>query len=257
MKKKYPVPKGNIEYKRLKKKTDLIKLCADFYLLYTMKALGAEKAKTEEGFLESRKKFLEDLDEAFSETADELEKLFLAYFPLAVATELQNSEEIKSSDKTIAKLAGDFLDDIPGDHREILGYLEKEVFDCPKALSFFSSAKTVFGKLKWESGYGGKKWADIADTAYMRLSGAIDRVLFIDRAFDIQHHGGHIFDKCDNINYSDEELNAVLIVKSESSLERIKKFTKEYASVYINNLFKRGNVFKWWKEEEKNGEEKK
>ena len=251
MKKKYPKPTGKIEYERLNKKTDLIKLCADFYLLYTMKALGEDKSKHGEGFLKSREKFLKDLEEALQKITDELEKLFLAYFPLAVITEFQNKEEIKAPENKIEKISNGFIEKIPEDDDELLKYLERKVPNCERALEFFVMAKSIFGKLKWESGYGGKKWADIADTAYMRLSGSIDSVIFIDRAFDIKHHGGPIFDKCDNIIYSDEELNSVLTIKSASSLEHIKKFTKKYASNYIENFFKRGNKFGWWKEEEK------
>lgn len=256
MKKKYPAPKGKIEYERLKKKIDLIKLCADFYLLYTMKNLAEDRLKNGERFLKSREKFLKDLEGALQEVTEDLEKLFLAYFPIAVISELQNKDEIKASEKKIEQVSKGFLEEIPEDKDELLKYLEKEVSSCEKALEFFGMAKSAFGKLKWESGYGGKKWADIADTAHMRLSGDIDSIVFLDRAFDIQHHGGHIFDKCEHTACSDEELNSVLTIKSASSLEKIKKFTKKYASKYVDGLFKRGNVFKLW-EEEDNGTEKK
>lgn len=254
MKKKYPKPAGKIEYARLKKKTDLIKLCADFYLLYAMKTIGEDRSKNAEGFLRSREEFSKDLTKSFDEAADELGKLFLAYFPLAVLTELQNKDEIKASEKKIEKVSNGFLESIPENEDELLKYIEKEIPTCAKALEFFGTAKSVFGKLKWESGYGGKKWAQIAETARMRLSGEIDTTIFVDTAFNIEHHGGHIFDKHGNIRCDGRKLNAVLCVKRDSSIERMKKLTKKYASNYVESFFNAGNRLGWWQEEEKNGE---
>jgi len=243
-------PKGKINYDLLKKKTDLICLCADFYLLTAMKNIADMESEGGRNFIKWREEFAEMLTKAHQEVAGELEKIFLAYFPVAVASELQNKDEIKTAEKKVEKIAGTLLEGIPDNDDELLPYLEKNVATCESALSFFESAKLAFGKLKWESGFGGKKWAQIADTAAMRLSGKIDIVTFVDTAFNIEHHGGHIFDKHENIRCDGRKLRAVLMIKRDETLPRMEKLIgKKYASSSIKKLFQVGAKFNWWKEE--------
>lgn len=253
-KKTYPKPKGKIEYDRLKKKIDLINLCTDFYLLNAMEHIASREYEGGRAFVKWREEFFERLRQAYEELTSELEAILLAYFPLAVASELQNKDEIKTPEKKVEKIAGTLLEGIPEDDNELLPYLEKNVATCEKALSFFEHAKAAFGKLKWESGYGGKKWAQIADKAAARLAGEIGDVTFIDTAFNIEHHGGHIFDKHENIRCDGRKLRGVLTIKRDESLARMEKLIgKKYASSYVKKLFEIGTKFNWWKEE-KNGE---
>lgn len=260
-KKTYPKPKGKIGYDLLKKKTDLINLCADFYLLNNMKHIADLESEGGRTFIRWREEFAERLTKFYEETVERLEAVFLAYFPFAVASELQNKDEIKTPEKKAAKIAGTLLEGIPDDGGELLPYLEKNVATCESALSFFGSAKTAFGKLKWEKGYGGKEWADIADLAVRRLAGEIGDATFIDTAFNIEHHNGHIFDKHENIRCDGRKLKGVLTIKRDETLSRMEKLIgKKYASAEVKKLFKIGSNFKWWKEEEngeKSAEEKK
>ncbi len=210
-------------------------------------------ADTEAGggraFLKSREKFLEDIRKIHGESTDDLENLFLAYFPVAVVSELQNKNHIKDSEKKVVKISGDFVEKTSEDGDALKSAKEKAP-TCEKAIFFFESAVIVFGKIKWNSGFGGKQWEQIAKTALMRLKGEIDPVTFIDTAFNIQHHNGHIFDKHENLDCDDEKLNSILSIKRDSSLPKMKKLTKKYASNYIEKLFARGKQFDWWQEEE-------
>lgn len=254
-KKNIPKPNGKINYDLLKKKTDLIKLCADFYLLTAMKHIADMESEGGNAFIKWREEFVKVLTEIHQETTLELEAIFLAYFPLAVASELQNKDEIKTPEKKVEKIAGTLLEGIPDDDENLLPYLEKNVATCEAALSFFGSAKIAFGKLKWESGFGGKKWEQIADKAAMRLDGKIDAVTFVDTAFNIEHHGGHIFDKHENMRCDGRKLRGVLTIKRDESLPRMEKLIgKKYASGSVKKLFGIGTKFNWWKEE-KDGEE--
>ncbi|OGF62917.1 hypothetical protein A2926_02330 [Candidatus Giovannonibacteria bacterium RIFCSPLOWO2_01_FULL_44_40] len=248
--KKIDKPKGNINYDLLKKKTDLIGFCTDFYLLVAMKHIADMESEGGRAFIKWREEFVKNIGEVYEEVVEELEKIFLAYFPLAVASELQNKDEIKTPDKKVEKIAWTLLEGIPDDDDKLLQYLEKNVATCESALSFFKSAQIAFGKLKWESGFGGKKWEQIADKAAMRLAGKIDKVTFVDTAFNIEHHGGHIFDKHENIRCDGRRLRAVLAIKRDETISRMEKLIgKKYASSSVKKLFQIGTKFNWWKEE--------
>lgn len=47
----------------------------------------------------------------------------------------------------------------------------------------------------WSSGYGGTKWANIANTLYMYEKGEITEHAFIDTCWGLQHNGGIYFNK--------------------------------------------------------------
>ena len=47
----------------------------------------------------------------------------------------------------------------------------------------------------WNGGYGGAKWATIADTLYMYETGKITQNSFIDTCFGLQHNNGNYFNK--------------------------------------------------------------
>lgn len=247
---KFPKPKGAIKYDSLKKRTDISILCANFYLLTAMLNIAENKAAEGNAFLKSREKILEDIRSEQGECAKNLENLFLAYFPYAVYSELQNTDSIAYSSEKPEKTVANLMDSIQKNIDADIGEEVKKIAPtCEKAKSFFLAAKAAFGQLRWKSGFGGKKWAQIADTALMRLNGEIDSIIFIDTAFNIQHHSGHIFDKHEKIDCSDTDLNNILNIKRDSSLGKMRKLTKKYASPYVAKLFARGESFDWWQEE--------
>ena len=47
----------------------------------------------------------------------------------------------------------------------------------------------------WNAGYGGHKWATIAETLYMYETGKITQNSFIDTCFGLQHNNGNYFNK--------------------------------------------------------------
>ena len=249
MQKKSLKPKGKIEYERLKKKTDLINLAADWYLILAMKNIAEDKEKQGDTFLRSRESLLKGLKKEQEDLTQDLENLFFAYLLFAVSTELMNKDEIKASEKKIASVTGELFEILPEDPGDLLKSFVKNVPTCAEALSFFMNAKNAFFKLKWDSGFGGKAWAKIADIAIMRLNGEIDSTVFIDAVFDIEHHSGHVFDKHENIRCDGRKLRAILNAKRDDNLDAMfKKFTDEhkYASSYIKTYYARGAFAKWW-----------
>ena len=69
-----------------------------------------------------------------------------------------------------------------------LGYTNQQV-----ALVF----KVAFENLPWMGGYGGKAWANIAETLYkLYVSEKLqEKIIWIDHAYDLQHNTGSIFTK--------------------------------------------------------------
>jgi len=184
LQKKAQKPKGKIEYEKLEKKIDLINLAADWYFILTMKNLAEDKEKQGGAFLRSQESLLKDLKKEHEDLTRDLENLFFAYLLFAVSTELMNKDEIKASEKKIASVAGELFEMLPEDSDDLLKSIVKNIPTCAEALSFFVNAKKVFSKLKWDSGFGGKPWAKIADKAIMRLRGEIDSTVFVDIVFD-------------------------------------------------------------------------
>lgn len=61
--------------------------------------------------------------------------------------------------------------------------------------AFLRCAVEVFRDYTWDRSFGGPKWATIAETALMFVTGKITHSLFVDRVFDLQHNSGHVFNK--------------------------------------------------------------
>jgi hypothetical protein len=59
----------------------------------------------------------------------------------------------------------------------------------------FADAKLLFSERKWRGGFGGKKWADIANVMYLYETGGLSQHLFLDRVFNLQHNGGSLLTK--------------------------------------------------------------
>lgn len=67
-------------------------------------------------------------------------------------------------------------------------------------ISILEAGVSLFREAKWESGYGGDKWAVIAETALKKaqgLPGWCVPEVFIDRCVDLTHNGSIYFDKID------------------------------------------------------------
>ena len=67
---------------------------------------------------------------------------------------------------------------------------------CDLSISdYLESLETLFNIGSFETGYGGKSWADIAKHALRFATGEINAEVFIDQAFSLEHNSGQIFNK--------------------------------------------------------------
>tara|TARA_R110002020_G_scaffold159439_6_gene343255 strand:+ start:2971 stop:3816 length:846 start_codon:yes stop_codon:yes gene_type:complete len=69
-------------------------------------------------------------------------------------------------------------------------------------------AKDVFSLKGWGSGYGGMRWANIADTLYSYEKGITTQHTFVDTCFGLEHNGGAYFNKWWSTGYLKEVLDA-------------------------------------------------
>lgn len=75
-------------------------------------------------------------------------------------------------------------------------------FQC----EYFVLAEAVFEKGTWGNSFGGPRWAEIARTVKLYLSGKMTHTVFVDHVFDLRHNGGVLFDKHAMLIRTDEFL---------------------------------------------------
>lgn len=85
-------------------------------------------------------------------------------------------------------------------------------------------AATAFEEASWPSrNYGGEPWAVIATTLHEFLSKQISPEMFIDRVWNLQHHGGIVLNKI----YPTDELGLVLEAHGKDDHDTLIAFASE------------------------------
>lgn len=100
--------------------------------------------------------------------------------------------------------------------------------DLETQVEFFSLAERAFETGDWGTGrisIGGPKWAAIARTARLFLSGEMSPTVFVDHVFDLRHNGGVLFNKHSMLSRTDE--------RSLRKQLDIKKATTSLKDLYI------------------------
>lgn len=190
----------------------IIGLGADFYVTLLMKDVLAKRATGIEGFdpLNGVPCFIFK-DIQYISWATKINPLLLGkinyidsfmytYICAACAGELRHSpghigHKISAAEKAFLDMSGvthDFQADQSrsGTQKRFLQLMTPD-----KSILFLEQAVNIFGNYDWGSGYGGKKWSAVAKCALDRAKNKLDKIGFIDRAFDLKHNGGPIFDK--------------------------------------------------------------
>lgn len=62
-------------------------------------------------------------------------------------------------------------------------------------IEFFRQAADMFDRDGWSMSFGGSAWAKIARAGLHFMTGKWSPTVFVDHVFDLQHNGGHMFDK--------------------------------------------------------------
>lgn len=97
---------------------------------------------------------------------------------------------------------------------------------------FLADNAIAFRDGDWSSGYGGSKWATIAEVVRDYELGVIRPRTFLDRAWTLQHNNASVFDKI----YSTGKLMQVLEIQADNDYETL---GREFASLYAAQLFRR------------------
>lgn len=178
-----------IDFEWVEKQTSVNQVLNDFYLADAMATLAQGSSLEVEA---------EDLRVKIHQTAAE----FMAcYLTVAVAGELRHSWKYKTSEikshldtlTTFGVSAAPASEDRLPVQKEVSRKLAE--VNLESQIKFFETASVVFKRGSWSRGYGGKKWAVIAETVQEFLTGKLPHSVFVDRAFDLRHNGGVLFNK--------------------------------------------------------------
>jgi hypothetical protein len=102
---------------------------------------------------------------------------------------------------------------------------------------FMDLATTAFNALAWDQGYGGPKWGEIARTVRDYLRGTTTNTVFVDHVFDLEHNGGHLFDKHNMMDRTHEALlRRLLMVKKMATGVRdlYRRLAKEHTGTLMS-----------------------
>lgn len=80
-----------------------------------------------------------------------------------------------------------------------------------------AGATRRFEESGWQSGYGGKPWANISSTAERMFAANAEKRSLIDLVYDLQHNNGTVFNKESRISYDPTAIQRVLDMKREVS----------------------------------------
>ena len=181
-------------------------MAADYYLFYAVKDASPY------------------LQERFEEYAQVLTKQLAIYMDAAVGGELRHAKSGGlglNSERSIAR--GEWRKRRQVEGRSLLEY---------GAVNFRNG--------KWKGGFGGRRWADIADMLIEHLRGNISAPLFVDLALALQHNTGSVFNKI-NTYWSQGKLKQVLDANLQEDWETL----VSYGSAWARHLF-----FHWLEEED-------
>lgn len=119
-------------------------------------------------------------------------------------------------------------------------------------IKFLEDAEKVFYDKCWpSSSFGGAKWGQIARVLLSFLKKEVTTPVFIDQVFDIQHNGGHVFDKHSCLAETDQnQLKSLLNwkKKDKGGVKAALDYLRGRVAVsdFIIELFKKGEKEGIW-----------
>lgn len=158
--------------------------------------------------------YLPDAAEHLEDLASELAKEFTIYLDLACGGELRH--------------ASTWLNELPscpvlgrGSDRSV-AWKDWLAWETPTYRMEY--AVEAFEQASWPSrNYGGEPWMLIASTVLAFLSKEMSAEVFIDRVWNLHHHGG----VCLNKVYATEELTAVLEAHGKDDYETLLSYSSD------------------------------
>lgn len=212
----------------------IIALGADFYVTLLMKDVLAKRATGIEGFdpLNGVPCFIfkdiqyiswaTKINPLLLDKINYIDRFMYTYICAACSGELRHSpsrigSKMTASEKAYLDLVGVTHDFEADQSRSGTQKRFLQLMTIDKSIQFLEQAVNIFGNYNWGGGYGGQKWADVAKCALDRAMNRLDKIQFIDRAFDLKHNGGPIFDKNKSVDQSsiNQFLDAKLHAKKD------------------------------------------
>jgi len=92
---------------------------------------------------------------------------------------------------------------------------ELEHLSFEEVVDFFKECAVIFRTFTG-GGYGGPKWAHIAEAVQLYFEGEVTAEVFVDRAFDLQHNGGPVFNKHHMVPFHRDVLKKQLDAKRQN-----------------------------------------
>lgn len=161
---------------------DLCTAMADFYLLQymTMNHLGG-KENIQGLQSEQLERLTQEAKGILDKLVERLDPIFCQYMDMAIGGELRHHRAIRSEMR------------FGSSQREAAWGGWKQVRDQVGPQALLDAA--ILAEEVTEGGYLGKAWAAPARILHARLTGRIPPVIFVDRAFSLEHNGGSLFNK--------------------------------------------------------------
>lgn len=198
----------------------------------------------------------------------ELASVMTCYLTAAIIREF-NDSETRGSAYVCAREDLDWIESrcsaFAGTYRLVETIETISRLDMSDQAGFFQHAAAIFRKGHWEIAFCGEPWAIIADIVAAYLEGVIpDDTTFVDQTFNLQHHGGRLFDKHPLVKneFSNEvvlrgQLNENLTASSIEDLYETACFSEgggfQFApSEEVLNIWRQGVKMGLWKERDKN-----
>lgn len=183
-----------------------------------------------------------------------------AYLLLATAAEVRHywSRDSQSESVNCQKAAA-FIDfhlrgrDMPG----VIGgrnHMQKRVIafaetSASQLTPLVEHLVTLFKRTGWEEGYGGARWATIAECLLGFLKGELSPTIFSDQVFDLRHNGGELFDKHQMI-YEVSGIKKLLdLKKMDGTVAALKRSCEIYRAAMtppVLDMWQTGNKAGLW-----------
>ena len=187
--------------------------CADFYLQIWLDLMGVEGA-----------------EEKLASHVEYLENQFARYTDMVVGGELRHVRRYKKLGALPKPLRQVFKDGLlPASPRPVAWEGWRAVRQRHGTVAIRWAVET-FNLDGWGGGYGGPKWAKIAETLLMREVGIYSPTTFIDTCFGMEHNNGSYFNKV----WTTYGLSDVLDAKQRGDVECL----AGYASASVSKSYR-------------------
>ncbi len=224
-------------------------MIADFYLSDAM-ATAAQGTALEEQANDLRR-------EVHMEVAERI----VVYLVLAIGGEMRHvSLSNRFCPDAVEELLGTYK--VTRDHSKAFRSVAQastnvvlREMEVAQQVRFLKLCTDVFRMGNWQGGYGGGRWAKIAEAAYKFMNGSLSHSLFVDHAFDLHHNSGRVFGKNPMIAANSSTVHSLLQAKKKArSVASLRaRFARllggeKFARPNLNSLYQEGLRLALWSE---------